>query len=222
MYTFDEINKFPVMIIGNYRSGTTYLCQAISMKYELKSFPEPTIPMLNFNDMRAVNNLRKHIESKNDKFVLKILADQIDNIPEYREILDCDSYKILVYRKDKIEQILSYYIARVSNVWNTTLWLERQNNPEDAYKDFPDEIVRSQADFVYNQIYKVNELLLDLKNDADEIVSYEDIDFGYTKGDQLGFDKLPRLPNLEIVKKNLLDYYDSKGRLDYLNSNVQI
>jgi hypothetical protein len=221
MYTFDEINKFPVMVVGNYRSGTTYLCQAISIKYNLKSFPEPTIPMLRFNDIKPVEELRKFVSSKNEKFVLKILADQMDNIPEYKQIWE-NSYKIIVYRENKIDQILSYYIARVSNVWNTTLWLDRQKNPEEAYKNFSDKIIRSQADYVYNQIYKVNELLLDLKKDADIIVSYEDIDFEYTKGDETAFDKLPRLENLETVKKNLLDYYDSKGRLDYLNSNVQI
>jgi hypothetical protein len=221
MYTFDEINKFPVMIAGNYRSGTTYLCQAISIKYNLKSFPEPTIPMLRFNDIKPVEELKKFVSSKNEKFVLKILADQMDNILEYKQIWE-NSYKIIVYRENKIDQILSYYIARVSNVWNTTLWLDRQNSPEEAYKNFSDKIIRSQADYVYNQIYKVNELLLDLKKDADIIVSYEDIDFEYTKGDETAFDKLPRLENLETIKKNLLDYYDSKGRLDYLNSNVQI
>lgn len=222
MYTFDEINKFPVMIAGNYRSGTTYLCQVISMKYGLKSFPEPTIPMLRFNDIKPVEELRKFVSSKNEKFVLKILADQMDNIPEYKKIWNYDSYKIIVYRENKIDQILSYYIARVSNVWNTTLWLNTQNSPEEAYKNFSDKIIRSQADYVYNQIYKVNELLLDLKKDADIIVSYEDIDFEYTKGDEAAFDKLPRLENLETVKKNLLDYYDSKGQLGYLNSNFRI
>ena len=206
------------MIVGNYRSGTTYLCQALSIKYPLKSIPEPTVPLLRFDDSRALDGFRLLLSNGSNKFVLKILADQMDNIPEYSEIWNGDSYKILVYRKNKIDQILSYYIARVSGVWNTTLWLERQNSPETGYRDFPEKIIRSQADYVFNQIVKVNELLESMKDKADIIISYEEIDFDYGAGDPTNFDKLPILPNIESVKKNLLEYYDSDGRLEYLNS----
>jgi hypothetical protein len=205
------------MIVGNYRTGTTYLCQALSFKYPVRAMPEPTVPLLKFNDSRQVDKLKSFIANKNNKFVLKVQADQMDNIPEYRKIWNGDSYKILVYRKNKIDQILSYYIARVSGVWNT-LWLDRQNSPELAYHNFPEKILISQADYVYNQIVKVNEILETMKVRADMIISYEEIDFDYSAGDPNNFDKLPILPNIDIVKKNLLDYYDNDGRLEYLNS----
>lgn len=205
------------MILGTYRSGTTYLCAALAAKYNLKAKTEPSISLLRFNDSRSVDELRSFIANGNDKFVLKVQADQMDNIPEYREIWNEDSFKIITYRKNKIDQLLSYYIARVSDVWNTSMTLNKYNTPESGYRDFPESIMTAEADYVYQQIVKVDKILKSMKDEADIIVSYEELDFDYVnEKDPISCYKLPVLHNIDIVKKNLLHYYYGKGLAKYL------
>lgn len=220
MHNLNSITKFPVMIVGSYRSGTTYLCAALAAKYNLRAKTEPTISLLKFKDARSIDELRLLIANENNKFVLKVQADQMNNIPEYHKIWEGESYKILVYRQNRIDQILSYYVARVSDIWNTSMSLSKYNTPESGYRNFPEKIITAEADYVYGQMIRVNEILEGMKDKADTIVSYEEIDFDFYVNDKdpVMCYKLPVLPNIDIVKKNLLHYYYTKGYAKHLNS----
>jgi hypothetical protein len=153
--------KRPIVILSNYRTGSTALADEIHRFFFVHNFSEPHL------DTEIFNKLKNSLESKHSNFVLKIMFNQINDF--YQEILNLDCFKIKLTRKDLVKQILSYYIAFYTNKWQS---------------EITDPIMEYSVDIDKNYIHNaINNILiceqasknLDIKYDME--LYYEDIKF---------------------------------------------
>ena len=107
-----NVTKFPIVILSNYRTGSSALAIKISKKYSLKCFSEPchndNITELDFHKMEFMRFYTQHF---NNNFLIKFMPSQINCWNPYEEILSRNKFLIKLRRHNKIEQIASLYIA---------------------------------------------------------------------------------------------------------------
>ena len=153
--------KRPIVILSNYRTGSTALADEIHRFLFVHNFSEPHL------NTEIFKKLKNSLESKHSNFVLKIMFTQINDF--YQEILNLDCFKIKLTRKDLVKQILSYYIAFYTNKWQS---------------EITDPIMEYSVDIDKNYIHNaINNILiceqasknLDIKYDME--LYYEDIKF---------------------------------------------
>jgi len=96
------------------------------------------------------------------------MPDQIDFFKPYSQLLESSSFKIKLQRKNKIEQIASYYIATLRDKWWTT------NNDQDNSYFIPIKLELLQE--CARKILYVDNLLNNY-NEADLTLWYEDLDY---------------------------------------------
>ena len=106
-----EITKWPMVILTNYRTGSSAFGVSLRPRRGFNFFGEPA------QDPVKLEKFINFYHSGNSEFILKIMIDQLDDCNLYRSILDSDCHKIRLMRKNEIEQSLSYYIARTRGVW---------------------------------------------------------------------------------------------------------
>jgi hypothetical protein len=105
------INSAPIIIIANCRSGSTALAFHLANKYALKCFIEP---FDNHNVLSFPQHKKDFINfilSKRKDFVLKFMAGQITEFNCYEQMAKSSYFKIKLNRRNKVEQILSLYVA---------------------------------------------------------------------------------------------------------------
>lgn len=107
-----EVTRWPVFIYANYRTRSSPLLEFISKKYQVAHYAEPgqigngsTLPFL------------EHYRSGDKKYIVKSMPDQQSNLPELNELLNSNCFKIKVTRDNELDQIVSHYIATMTNVW---------------------------------------------------------------------------------------------------------
>ena len=104
--------KFPIVILANYRTGSSALAINIAKKYNLKYFSEPchndNVTNLDFHKMEFMRFYTQHF---NNNFLIKFMPSQISCFNPYEEILSRNNFLIKLRRCNKIEQIASFYIA---------------------------------------------------------------------------------------------------------------
>jgi hypothetical protein len=105
------IDKWPVVIISNYRTGSSELALQLADQHNAVALIEPV------HRTEVLEKLEEMYSSGDMKFVVKYHIDQIDMLDIQKELLQIDSFKIKITRQDKLAQIVSYYIASVRNVW---------------------------------------------------------------------------------------------------------
>lgn len=212
MNEFDNIKKFPIIIAGTYRSGTTFLGWVFVDKYRLEDFGEAK--------PQSYDLVKNAIPNCDNKFVLKFVGNQLNEFSnsgiEFTKIWNDYSYKIIIYRKNIIDQVVSYYIAKISKIWNTNNTRYEDDINTSIYSNFPNEINQSKANDVLDELIENYQHLINLKDSADTIISYEEIDFNYKIDHPNHNLKLPTISNIEIVKENLFNYYSSTNQLNYL------
>jgi hypothetical protein len=158
------VTQRPIVIIANYRTSSSALSEHIATHYELPNrFSEPMqwhsayLPFSEFMD-----------QNKTD-FVLKIIADQMDDCRYYREILARDCYKIRLLKRNVPEQIASYYIAHKIRKW----WqlVDEERNPR-YIRTVRSHLLRAMNTILYN-----NALLEESNIQFDETIYAEDLPF---------------------------------------------
>jgi hypothetical protein len=173
-----NITKWPVVIIANYRTGSSELAERISNFYNAVNIPEPK------HDPLLMDTLQDMVNDGDNKFVLKLIVDQIDTHPIYRKILQ-DCYSIKLTRKDVLANMVSYYIASWKGTWQQTeLTVPKYSVEYDPFR----------VDFVVDQILTNNKLLAELSIVFNKTLFYEDLDF--TNSDRF---KTTPPENLEII-----------------------
>ena len=107
-----NVTKFPIVILANYRTGSSALAINIAKKYNLKYFSEPchsdNIDKLDFHKMEFMRFYTQHF---NSDFLIKFMPSQISCFNPYEEILSKKKFLIKLRRHNKVEQIASFYIA---------------------------------------------------------------------------------------------------------------
>lgn len=105
------INKLPVVFISNYRTGCTEYSQRFANNLKCKWFSEPIR-----NQIRQ-KGFEDYMSNGNKNFVIKFMIDQFDDLPQYKTLLEDDNTKIRFLRHNELDQITSYYIAKMTDSW---------------------------------------------------------------------------------------------------------
>jgi hypothetical protein len=160
-----NVEKRPIVIVANFRTKSTALGSYIQNKYNITRFSEP------INSHRSALTFSEFMDDgSNTNFVLKFIADQMDDCKYYREILAGDCYKIRLLRRNVPEQIASYYIAS-----KTQTFFQKVN--EDEIPSCYIKIVRSHLLRAMNTILNNNALLEESNIQFDETIYSEDLPF---------------------------------------------
>lgn len=114
-----KIPRWPALILANYRTGSSPLCQGLALENSVPAFVEPSITQERIDEFMDY--------CRSSQYIVKFMPDQVDSFVPYRELLNSDCYKIKLTRKDKTAQIASYYIASVRDKWWTTKTEESKN-----------------------------------------------------------------------------------------------
>ena len=107
MLDFD-IGSQDILVLSNYRSGSTAFDTMISRKYGLKDLGEA------FNT--RLKDPRWYEQNKAARNLVKVMPDQTDH-PEFESVMS-KSFVIGLSRRDVIAQISSLYICRISGIWH--------------------------------------------------------------------------------------------------------
>lgn len=107
-----NVTKFPIIILANYRTGSSALAINIAKKYNLKYFSEPFHNENTCNlDTHKLEFIHFYTKHSDKKFLIKFMPSQISCFNPYEEILSNAGYLIKIQRNNKVDQIASLYIA---------------------------------------------------------------------------------------------------------------
>jgi hypothetical protein len=154
-----KITHWPALILANYRTGSSPLCQGLALENAVTAFVEPSI-----TTERTAEFLKSYTTT--DRYIVKFMPDQVEQFTPYQELLASDCYKIKLTRKDTVSQIASYYIASVRDKWWTTEIEESKN--------YFVPIMKEKIDQCIAHIQQVDLMLASFKN-YDTEIHYEDI-----------------------------------------------
>jgi LPS sulfotransferase NodH len=179
-----KISKTPVVILANYRSGSTALCRAIANENNILGFSEPS---------RNPDRCKAFIEcyNNNKNYVIKFMPDQFKEFKLYKKILSRDCYKILLTRQNKLDQITSLYIAAMRNVWG--------RNNKTIQEEYTLSINKKIIDNSIKKILSVDSMLENYREKSDIVLTYEDL--GIIKNIDLIKTDQPK--NLEEIKEKI-------------------
>lgn len=193
-----ELKKFPIIIFSNYRTGSTALGYYLSKK---TSFPFINEPIYDHH--------KKHFDlliscrnAGNKNYILNFMAEHAEQDYFYKKILEEDSFKIKLQRKNKIDQISSFYIAHMTDNWATknTTNVNEYDIKMDLYA-----LKHAIKTILYN-----DSLLDSCKTKFDSSLLYEDL--GFLDDIHLKLTVPPK--NITIVKKlveTLLPYHNNNS-----------
>jgi len=158
------ISKRPILIVASPRSGSSPYCYYLGKKYGLSIWAEPTHQK---NFPNAFLEFEKYVQGNND-YVLKIISYQIENNPLYQQLLDSDCYKIKLTRENKVDQIVSEYIGKMTGIYNSTDKFARG-----IEYTVPIDINHINDSILY--IKKTDNILNSLNVKFDEELTYEEL-----------------------------------------------
>jgi len=155
------INKLPIAIVGNYRTGSSVLGRTLAQQHSVPWLPEPY-------HRPHIRNQLEQCYNTGVPYVTKFIVDQLTGADIYQKVLASDCYKIRITRRDLLAQVVSYYIASQKNTWVQKSKTVPSYNVEinaDRMKQLASTIIRNNA------------LLMSLNVEFDLDVVYEDLDF---------------------------------------------
>ena len=170
------VDKFPVLIITSPRCGSgAYGHQLAVLNPNIRFFNEPNY------DKTKLDEFLEY--SKDNNYILKILASSIKMFPEWykKDIFKTDKiYTIKLQRNNIIDQIASHYVSEQRKKWH---YIPKDNDDQTYYNSL--EIDIKAIDYSIEQIKFHNYLVQNTW--TDKTIIYEDFK-----------DKLD--PNLYVVK----------------------
>ena len=105
--------KWPIVILTNYRTGSNTLGYALAEQYSAKYFEEPSQDPTRLVDFKQFYYER----GQDQKYIIKFMIDQLDDLDVYQELLATDCHKIRLLRLNEVEQCVSYYVAMRRQLW---------------------------------------------------------------------------------------------------------
>ena len=168
-----EPDKWPVIIVANYRTGSTVYATHLSNLYNVPGYLEPWHPMRNRGNNWGPHtngvkqNFYNHYHSKDNRYVLKFMPDQINKLTPYNTLLNSNCFKIKLYREDEIASIVSNYIGTMKKNWQTF--------SNEAVKRYTLEIDDDFILIAISTITQNNFWLHNLDVDYDKVITYESL-----------------------------------------------
>ena len=168
------ITKFPILILANYRTGSSSFNHIMSQQYNLKKIAEPHL------DHSRMQTLSEMVKNKQTNFTVKFMPDQLNEHQIYYDIYNSDCYKIKLQRKDKIAQIASYYIAYVSGTWHS-------ENPAVRGEKYYIPIHHDDINYSIDKILDNDKMLDEMDIKFDQALYYEDLNLENGNASKLNF-----------------------------------
>jgi hypothetical protein len=154
--------KQPIVIIANYRTGSTAYSMIRAAEHNFVNFPEPHIQPETFKQLETM------IDEGRTNFVLKIMPDQVSLNSTYQQVLEQNCHTIKLTRNDKVAQIVSHYTARITNKWNSS-------NPNIRGQVYDIPVIKQSLIGVIKYILTQDRLLDSYGINFDEELTYESI-----------------------------------------------
>lgn len=186
-----EITKWPVVIVCSPRTGSNVLTDTLSKQYDAKWFYEPgqTAELLDqFVEYRRGNDIR---------YIAKIFPGQRLGDVVYKQLLGEPGFKIKLTRSNVLDQITSFYVAHVRDVWDET------NRTTGKYL-LP--INYDKIEYVVEHILEHNRLLDACEADYDLVLTYESLG----TVDNTEFKHTVQPVNIDKIKEAIAKVYNEK------------
>jgi hypothetical protein len=100
-----------ILLLANYRTGSSDYSYKLSIDNSTSWYPEPHL----FPERWSL--LQESVDN-DESFVIKFMPDQIKQYELYQQIISSNCYKIKLIRENKVDQIVSYYVASMTDIWN--------------------------------------------------------------------------------------------------------
>jgi len=187
------MNKRPIVIVASTRSGSSAYASYIACEYNLKLWSEPNLTV------EGLATFERWLAAENKNYVLKIIARQLVKNEVYQTILKTDCYKIKLTRANKIDRIVSLYIADYTNIWNS---YDRYARGIEYIVDINMDLIKATIKDVIN-----NDRIIDnLDIDFDETLTYEEL-ISTTNLDNTGVVKIIPPTNYDEIKAVIEEEY---------------
>jgi len=191
----DEIDKKPIVLLANYRTGSSGFVTNLAVKFFRLRFSEPHVSKKNIDDLTTA-----HLQGVT-QFVLKCMPDQLSKYKIYQDILNTKCYTIKLTREDKIAQIASYYIASTTNIWN--IWSTSTPTNFDTYVvDIDLSVIKNSMNIILSN----DELFSKCNIQFDMELTYESIESTLVNRTL----KIKPPDNLDLLKRIIQDMYNEK------------
>jgi len=201
-----SITKWPVIVLGNYRSGSTVLATHLGKENNVPYFLEPWAETKNRHDRYGdhVYGLKENFyhfyKSGRSDFIIKFMPNQISRVTPYRQLLEGQGFKIKLYRDNEIDSIVSYYVAEERKKWWTY--------PGEVIEDYSLEIKEKTILGSIEAITRNNFLLDKLDYDYDLVVSYESLGLIPPRD----YVKTTMPNNIEDIRRSIVEVYNKLYR----------
>jgi hypothetical protein len=190
-----EINRFPIVILGTARTGSSVLTNHLALKYpKLRLWSEPDHKSETLCDFIEYAKI-------SDEYIVKILASSLNKYPIWfirLKLLNKACHLIKLKRRSIIDQVASYYIASERNIWY--YYNHDFNNWKNSITpiNIDREIIEGMITLIKTDTQKIEPLL------CDDTYFYEDIQ------DQLDAPdlKTPKPINYIDLLKNIEDLFN--------------
>ena len=237
MFNISDIDRWPLIIVHNYRTGSTVLGESIATKQGFPFFSElleewpnnATVEkMLPFyNDLKELFLMDYY--KKGSNYVLKFPADKVGNFEEYNNLLlDDRSFKIRVYRRNKIDQIVSFYIAESLQIWHQG---SRKSIPSSIFTRLRPGRKKDQNALKWFRLLEENKKIIeqsDVKIDLESIdraiyaIGYNDtilnlLPMDRDNWDQKWKEQYPKIYNMDPINFDKTLYYEDLIEMDLSN-----
>ena len=141
MINIDIPDNKSVIVFSSFRTRSTALCDWIAQQKGLVNFDEAFV-----NVSRAISFVN-FVGSSSDKFVIKVMCSANQYSPEIQQFLQplLDRCTIIrLHRQDVFVQIISFYIAVITNRWHYVEQLTGDHTPM-SYDQFSTEVLIDYA-----------------------------------------------------------------------------
>jgi len=151
--------KWPVVILSNYRTGSSALALKLSSDNSVPCFVEPHV-----NSERQAAFFS--VYGKHDKYIVKFMPDQLSLFSAYKDLLESDCYLIKLQRKNIVEQIASFYLALIRDKW----WTKENDVETDYFIPIKTDLIKQSCERILT-----TETLLNNYNSVNQTLYYEDL-----------------------------------------------
>lgn len=179
MDCLDNLNGRSILVIANYRTGSTALCDLLSKHTGYQNLDEYFHPAKNFKNFKKLLN---------KKIIVKIMPDHpVGNNWGYL----LENFFILgITRRDLVAQITSFYICDQTRIWHNKKNFEI-NMP--AQVNVVNDDIENQCRYILNQRLRYQQL----KQHCEVELIYEEIQQEFVKSD---YDQYPKPTNYDQIQ----------------------
>ena len=199
MNLFNNI-KFPAIILGSHRCGTTMLAQYISKIHNVKIFHEPE--GISLHDPRPSIDDIIEFDKTSSNYVIRCFAqDFFQSHLRYQKLDLSKYYLIRIRRKNVVDRITSLYVAYTRKNWYYSSKTSSDEIYQTLFEPISVDIDRIKkfirATVEWDHIHANIEYHLDIKLNAD--VYYEDIDMN--KLSSINSEIMPKPSNYQELRE---------------------